>query len=138
MNVIPFEASHIARMDIQPGQRVLISHLPLAYIEQLPKAGPALTAEDQGRILACAGIAHQGYGVGILWACVASGTHSYFIRLDRCVRRFLEIPRLRRIEATTDFEPGCRWLELLGFEFEGVKKKYGPDGKDHRAYARVW
>jgi hypothetical protein len=44
------------------------------------------------------------------------------------------------VEATVvcDFIPGVQWLERMGFELEGKKRKYGPDGKDHYSYSRIF
>jgi hypothetical protein len=44
-----------------------------------------------------------------------------------------------RVTATveTDFVPGCRWLEVLGFKkHPDILESYGPDGRDHFAYVR--
>jgi RimJ/RimL family protein N-acetyltransferase len=59
--------------------------------------------------------------------------------LDRAVRRLLSLRSFRRIEASTeaDFKQGCRWLEMLDFQSEGLMRKYGPDGADHIRYARI-
>jgi hypothetical protein len=35
------------------------------------------------------------------------------------------------------FGQGCRWVELLGFEFEGRMKGYGLNGETHLRYAKV-
>ena len=139
MKVIPFRPEHIGLMNLQEHQRLVISSLTMPYLSQIISAGPTLSAVVDDRVIACAGIASPGLGIGTLWAVVAKDAGPYFIRLDRCVRRFLEIPKLRRIEASSevDFAPGCRWLELLGFQSEGIMRKYGPNGEDHMRYARV-
>ena len=139
MNVIPFLPEHFAQMEVQQRQRWTLSYLTRPYVEFLGKIGPAASAEHDGKIIACAGVAVQDYGIGTLWALVSQDAGRHMVRLDKCVRRLLEIPTLRRIEATTevDFAPGCRWLELLHFQREGVKRKYGPGGEDHMGYART-
>lgn len=140
MNVIPFQPWHIREMRIQDKQALIISLLPDDFFDVARNLGPALSAEVDGRIVACAGIGViKEYNSGTLWACLAQHSGRHFVRLDRCARRLLEIPRLRRIEATTeaDFAQGRRWLELLGFQSEGIMRKYGPDGADHVRYARV-
>jgi hypothetical protein len=47
--------------------------------------------------------------------------------------------KLRRVEITVkhDFEQGKKWAESLGFEQEGLLRKYGPNGEDYFMYARV-
>ena len=139
MIVIPFELSHITAMRLQDHQRLAISSVELPYLAQLSGYGPTLTALADGRPIACAGIASPGFGIGTLWAVVAKDAGPHFVALDRCVRRFLSIPKLRRIEATSEvsFAQGCRWLELLGFQSEGILRKYGPKGEDHMRYSRT-
>jgi RimJ/RimL family protein N-acetyltransferase len=126
-------------MQLQDHQAWTLSVLPVGYFEVLGKLGPAGSAEVDGRIIACAGIAEQGMGIGTLWAFVAQDAGRHFVRLDRCTRRLLTLISLRRIEATVEvgFSPGCRWLELLGFQFEGILRKYGQNGLDHWRYSRV-
>lgn len=139
MIVIPFRPEHVAAMNLQEHQRLAVSVLTMDYIAQIAHAGPSITGLVNGRVMGCCGIASPGFGIGTLWAFVAQDSGPHFIRLDRCVRRLLEIPKLRRIEASaeTDFRNGCRWLEMLGFQSEGVMRKYGPHGEDHMRYART-
>ena len=139
MNIIPFRYEHVEAIDLQAAQKHVISHLCIEYLKRLEAVGPAVTAELDGRIIGCGGVAFAGFGMGTLWAFLAADAGSHFVRLHRVARRVIEIPRLRRIEATTEacFTQGCRWLELLGFHSEGVMRKYGPDGSDHVRYARV-
>lgn len=139
MKVIPFHANHVRLMNLQPTQRWALSVLPPEYLTALNRLGSAVSAEHEGKIIACAGVAIQGFGAGTLWGFVSHDAGPYFIRLDRCVRRLLTIRPLRRIEASAevDFRPGCRWLELLGFQSEGVMRSYGPNGEDHMRYART-
>jgi hypothetical protein len=46
---------------------------------------------------------------------------------------------VHRVEASTavGWLPGRRWLEMLGFECEGVMRAYGPDRRDFFRFARV-
>ncbi len=55
--------------------------------------------------------------------------------LDKFERAF----DLHRIEmyVQTDYKTGHRWARALGFQPEGVLRKFGPDGKDHTIYGRV-
>lgn len=139
MNVIPFEPEHLERLDLQDAQRYMVSHICVEYLKRLAVVGPALSAEVDGRIIASAGVAFQGFGMGVLWAFVSKDAGRHFVRLDRSVRRLLELTGLKRIEATTEasFVQGCRWLALLGFENEGRMRAYGPNGEDHYRFARI-
>lgn len=139
MNVIPFEPHHVETFELQASQRYMVSHLCVEYLKALQAVGPALSAAVDGQIIACSGIAFQGFGMGVLWAFVSQSAGKHLVRLDRITRRILTLADLRRIEATTEasFPQGCRWLELLGFEREGLMRAYGPDGADHYRFARI-
>lgn len=138
MNIIPFLPEHATQIRLQPQQAQVISYASATYAAQLKRAGPAATAEVDGRIIACAGIAAHGFGIGTLWALVSPDIQRYAVRLDRALQRLIEVPNLRRIEASTekDFERACHWLEHLGFVNEGPLHRYGPNGEDHVRYAR--
>jgi len=139
MNVIAFEPKHVYQMKLQSHQMRLVSQMALEYIEVLRTLGPAFSGEVDGRIIVCGGIATQFPGVGTMWACLSQDSGPYFVRLHRCGKRLMESLSLRRIEASTeaDFAPGCRWLEMLGFQSEGRMRSYGLNGEDHIRYARV-
>lgn len=139
MNVIPFDPEHLQHLELQDAQQYMVSHICVQYLKALQAVGPAASAEVDGRILACAGVAFQGFNMGVLWAFVSKDAGRHFVKLDRCVRRLLSITNLKRIEATTEvsFNQGCRWLTLLGFENEGRMRAYGPTGEDHYRFARV-
>lgn len=135
--ITAFQADHVAQMQLQPRQARVLSIMTLPYIATLAQVGPAATALMQGRVVACAGVVCQDYGVGTLWAFIAHDAGQHFVRLHRCARRLMHLAQMRRIEASAevDFGPGCRWLELLGFQSEGLMKQYGPDGSDHIRFA---
>lgn len=139
MIVVPYEPAHVIGMQLQKRQAFALSYLSLGYLSELKRLGPSATALVDGHVIACGGIAVQSFGQGTLWAFVAQEAGPHMVRLDRCIRRLIAIPKLRRIEATTEegFVQGCRWLELLGFQYEGPLRRYGPAGEDHVRYARV-
>lgn len=138
MNVITFEPEHIAHIDPQASQAAWVSRATAQYLLNLKAMGPAFTGVIDGKPIGSAGIIRTGFGSGLLWAYLADSGH--FLRVHRSALRMLDMfSDFRRIEATTEctFANGCRWLEMLGFEFEGVMRKYGPDGADHARYARL-
>lgn len=139
MNIIPFEVRHITEISLQPRQVRTISYSTLHYVAALKAAGPSASAEVDGQIIASAGIALIGFGIGALWVYAGEKLIPHAIGLDRALRRLIEIPQLRRLEATTeaDWMEACRWLEHLGFVSEGILRKYGEDGSDHIRYART-
>jgi hypothetical protein len=141
MNIIPFEPEHVARIKLQERQRGLRVFSPEQYLQDLQSSGPAVTAMVAGEVICCGGIAiaAKDEGRGALWGYVGRDVIKHMVVLDRCVRRLIDVPKLRRLESTTpvDFPPGYRWLELLGFQYELTLRKYGEDGVDHMLYARI-
>lgn len=138
MNVITFEPEHISGIAPQAAQAQWVSRTSAQYLLNLKAMGPAFTGIIDGKPIGSAGIIRTGFGAGLLWAYLSDCGH--FIRIHRSALRLLDMfDDFRRIEATTEctFANGCRWLEMLGFEFEGVMRKYGPDGADHARYARL-
>lgn len=85
----------------------------------------------------------MGGHIGLVWAAVAKDAGRHMLWLHRATARYLEAVqathRLRRLEATVEkgFAVGCRWVELLGFEFEGEMRAFGANGETHLRYARV-
>jgi RimJ/RimL family protein N-acetyltransferase len=61
------------------------------------------------------------------------------VRIHKAVQRFLEATEFKRVEAfvDSDFEPGHRWIKMLGFEYEGYMKNFSPLGRDCLLYSRI-
>lgn len=142
MIVEPFRTYHIKLLmaqGIQASQVQQVSHVPATYASVERPPGLAMTARDGDKIVLCGGIIPTTSNMGLLWAVLAADAGQHMVWLHRATRRFLDIESRRRIEATVQegFPAGCRWLELLGFEYEGPMRGYGDDGETHLRYARV-
>lgn len=138
----PYRAWHLEAVlagSIQPAQRRLISHVPVGFARVLKLPGLALSALEGDHVLMTGGIMPMGDHFGVLWAVLAGDAGRYMVRLHRGTERFLSIHPWRRLEASVEegFPAGCRWLELLGFAYEGPLRAYGEAGEDHIRYARV-
>ena len=124
----------------QPAQQYLHRIVDVrADFTELANQGLAWTAEDEGRILAIAGVEPQWENRAIAFALISGAAGPYFRAIHSAVYDFLNSTPYRRIEATVDvgFEQGHRWIKMLGFEIEGYMKAYRPDGADMLLYARV-
>lgn len=139
MHIIPFSGEHLQRIDLQDAQRRFFASFDDAYVQALKGGGPAYTAEADGRVIACGGIMLQWPGRALVWSLLSRHAGRHFVALHRCVSKRLDEANVRRLEAVVDatFEPGHRWVRLLGFEREGLMRGYAPDGRDHVLYARV-
>ncbi|SKA64173.1 hypothetical protein [Desulfobaculum bizertense] len=110
--------------------------------EQMLVSGVAFTALAGPRILACAGMQSLRQGVGDLWALTSPELPRYGVAFCRAVRAWLpwvcaQQGVWRAQALVLEQHPvSCRWLEWLGFEREGLLRRYF--GKQNfYIYARV-
>lgn len=106
-----------------------------AYAEMLMRGNACMGAG--GFWLTFPGMARAWASISVdcdRWALLAA-TRQVRRAIDRAFLRL----SLRRMETTVrvDFRPGHRWAKALGFEYEGVMRRYGPDGTDHALYGQV-
>lgn len=143
LEVLPFEPWHLEMMEaqgVQGAQLNEVSHVPVAYAKLLRPAGPCFSAWHGGTIVVSGGIVLSNSHIGLVWAVMAASAGDHMLALHRAAARFLSMHTgVRRLEATVEqgFEAGCRWITLLGFEFEGLMRGYGSKGETHERYARV-
>jgi RimJ/RimL family protein N-acetyltransferase len=139
MDVVPFEASHIKSIMLQPQQQQFFQYFNPDYAEALKESGPAFTGICDGRILGCAGVVKQWENRAIAWALLSGDLGNEFVRIHRAVKRFLDMTEFNRIEAHVEanFEQGHRWIQMLGFTQEGYMKEFNPNGGDACLYARL-
>lgn len=142
MIVEPFQPYHIDLLraqGVQAAQLREVSIVSGAYALNAAPIGPAVTARDGDHILICGGLRIDAPKRATCWALMAADAGKHITALHRAVQRFISLDEWIRLEATVEegFTPGCRWVELLGFQFEGRMLKYGPSGETHLRYARV-
>lgn len=104
--------------------------------------GPSVTLLRGSDVVACIGIRHLWNGVGDGWVLTSPLVHE-------CPKLFMEIMRrgidgLREIgyhrigaNVLQSFSASSKWIERLGFEFEGVAWGLGPNGEDYFRYGRL-
>lgn len=107
--------------------------------QALLDAGPCWTAVHEGQVLACAGLAVHWPGRATAWCLIADDfPRASWLWLHRQVRqglpRIIAELRVRRLETEvrSGWQPGARWMQMLGFTREGEPMRaYGPDGADY-------
>lgn len=142
VTIIPFQANHLAALNLQPAQAYMLPYIERAdYTVALESSGPAYSALADGRIIACAGVAEIWPGRGAAWALLANSGPCHFGTVHRAVCRFLDGCGIRRVEAYVDpeFDAARRWMRLLGFRLEtpDPMRAFGDDGRDMLLYART-
>jgi hypothetical protein len=135
----PFHIELLKAQGVQQSQVRQVSYVPAGWANLARIPGPALTARLGDSILLCGGILPVGPKMGILWALLSAQAGAHLLTLHRATQRFIAIDPPKRLEATVEkgFPQGCRWLELLGFRFEGEREAYGLDGETHMAYVKI-
>lgn len=132
------KAEHVVGMgplaDIHQGYE-LTAELAVA----LEDCGGHAAIDDDGKVVAVAGILPRWHGVGMGWAWLSKDWRKHARRITAQVITVLEQSDCHRIEAGVQcgFKAGHRWMKRLGFEVETpCAKGWGPDGKDYTIYVR--
>lgn len=136
MIVRAFDPADIDRIVLQPTQAATRPLLDPRWVATLAGGGPAYTAEEAGRIVACAGFL-EGERGALLWSFLCD--RAPMRRLTKMAWRLLAVHPYPKVVATTaiDFPQGCRWLEMLGFRAAEIIPEMGADGRDHWLYERI-
>ncbi len=137
MTLTPFTIEHALEIQIK-GRFPYLGNDPYKYAKELyeKSQGTSFSAMENGEVLGCAGITHLWPGVGEAWSMFSSEIRTKPFFLHRAVKNGLDnlgtLFGYHRIElfVAAEFEVGQRWARVLGFELEGIRRKYTPDKKD--------
>jgi hypothetical protein len=135
MIIVPFKVEHLQGLRLQPMQ----AGSPIVSPATAGLLGHAFTALSEGVPVACGGLYEIWPGRALAWTYLGADCGREFMALHRTVSGHLRDAKWRRVEAYVEagYRNGTRWVEALGFEFEGLLKGFMPDGKDMNLYARV-
>lgn len=138
IDVIPARPFMAERMELQQAQVLAGQMMTPAAIESAIRGGTALAAVDGDRIICMAGIYEVWEGRAIAWGLLCPSIGASMTTLHRITKRGLDVSLHRRVEADVldDHVEGHRWMRLLGFTKEGVRRAYW-QGRDYALYARV-
>ena len=143
LEVRAFSPDDIIDFQPQPAQRAYGDWRDMVLAAA--SCGPAWSGRWHGRMVGAAGVAMAWPGRGNAWCILADHIPpAAWIGLHRAAKRGLAgmlgpNALFRRIEAeaATAFDPGRRWLRMLGFDRECTARGYGPAGEDFERYAMV-
>jgi len=105
--------------------------------------GAAFTGLYEGKIVGCAGVRVLWKGVGEAWAVFSPNVihlvKEAYVYVDKYLQIIMEDHGLWRVQChvRTDLDIFSHYVENLGFEREGLMRKYGYDGKDRYLYSYV-
>ncbi len=142
---LPFKPAHLGR--IRPGRFETLAIEgtdPRLIGAGIPIPGPAMSlADEAGAILGAAGIVPLWNGVGNAWVYASDALRARPFGLHRCIARGLALAiehfGFHRVQLSVhrEFARSQRWVERLGFRFEGEMRGYGPNGDTYWRYAKV-
>ena len=113
------------------------------YIVNMARLGRSFSLLTNGTLIASGGLFKIWDGMAEAWFIPSELIKPHRRQVVKQLRDHIDQLSVendyRRLQATSrsDFSAGQRFLEFLGFEREGLLRKYGPDGADHYLYARV-
>jgi len=141
IRIVKFKPDHLDSLiprDFERDHYGLIERFNNLYLE-----GPAYSVFDGEVCVFCGGVRIIWPGAGEAWLICSNDLGHYVRELCLITPRYLkwiiEDHDLRRVQAVvqSDWTQAVRFLEKLGFDMEGVMRKYGPNGEDYIMYARV-
>jgi hypothetical protein len=144
--IIPFSIKHVLLMSLREHEQHCMSANEeyLDNIMSMARLGDAVTVvTDAGDIVACLGAYPYWPGMIEMWAVTGELCDKYPIAFDRAALDYIEtVERIyepHRIQANVDagYSANMKWMEHLGFESEGLMRKFSVDGRDYVRYAKI-
>jgi len=136
MKIIPYKPEHLLQIRPQPNQESL---------ERTPERAAQLSCYDSftgiigDRVVAIGGLVELNPIRAYLYLIVTDDIQHQWTQLYRVARKLIAaaLDKYVRLETMSSFPEADRWLHLIGFEFEGVMRRAGPDGEDAKMFSIV-
>ena len=136
--VLPARPWMAERMKLQQAQVLTGQAMTPENLEMAIGGGMALAGIAAGEIVGMAGVFERWAGVGVAWALLSEGFGAHRLSAFKLMKRALDVSPHLRVEAQVacGHEEGERLLRHLGFEKEGIMRKFW-QGRDYSLFARV-
>ena len=142
---LPYAEDHLVQISMN--QPDVASAMPYVDVIQMVSAqarlGPSVTAFIGAKPVTCFGAYRIWSGMGEAWMISDDAARYRPIQMTKAARYFIDIVSvylaLHRLQITVknSDKRALRWATALGFESEGLLKKFGPDGSDFFMMART-
>lgn len=146
MRILNYDPDHLHELmdgDLNDGAIKNIGYMK-EWASELQQPGWSYTLIENGHIICCAGIVNMWPGVGEAWFIASSKIHQYpkpFIRFAKTdvMKKVVDENDLWRVQAVckADWPAALRFANFMGFETEGLMRKYGPEAMDYLRVAWV-
>lgn len=142
MEVVVLQSDHLDQMTLQPSQQYLRDFINApGYADCLIRGGYAFCAIENGKPIAAAGVIMTQPHIGLSWSLLTDDlSPRNMVSVHRAVKKFIDVSPISRIETHVRADAPSsarRWVEMLGFEYEGRMRGYSQDGVDCLLYARL-
>lgn len=143
VRIVPYKPEHFFQIVRRAYEIQTLKELPdPEFVAKSFMNGWGYTAFIKDKILLSAGVMKVWEGVGEAWLVASPLIHKYpllstkgiYFYLDRIIKE----NGLKRVQAVVqkDFHMANRWIQLLGFEYEGEMPNYRA-GKTFIRYAKI-
>ncbi len=147
ITIRPYELSHFKRLVVRPHEETIKRVVRLSDTEWAQAIGKeaveAYTGYVNGEVFAIGGLNVLWPGVGEVWVIGSPTIPDYRISYVRAVKFYLKYFRekykLKRVQAqiVADYDMLRRFVEKLGFKYEGTLHRYCGGDLDNCIYA-IW
>jgi hypothetical protein len=145
VQLVKYSALHYAHLDLDDDYMVEVAKVasPDIILENQTSSGIAYTAMLYGKPAAVFGSLALFYGVEEMWLMLGANGRKHAKTLTRVAHGFVDFRMkaggLHRLQMTVRCRDlkAVRWAKSLGFEIEGLMRKYGTDGSDFFMMSKV-
>jgi hypothetical protein len=143
IEIMPCTADHIRALARVPHLEDPASFEEFEGWIDLNLDGPAYSVFSDGDLFMCGGVRRIWGGSGEAWMLYSPAVVRLKLAAVKTIKRLLEDIIARegyyRVQSfiPVRIRQAAKMLEMLGFEREGLLRRYGPDGEDNYLYARV-
>jgi hypothetical protein len=143
ISLVPFRVEHASLIKARDRTAAVLPISTEAILQMQAMAGHAITALLHGQPAACFGSVHIWTGVEEMWCLLENRSRKYALSLTKIAIAYSDFrvisENLHRLQITvrSDDLRAVRWGKAIGFETDGLMKKYGPDGSDFFLMSRT-
>lgn len=136
-----FRAAHVKQLQLSPFQAETLGVLDMRYgllLEENSRVAVSLC--EYNRVLGCWGLLPLWSGCSEAWMLVSPEIGFGSLSVVRSIQGILDVAVEHRIQTSVlaSFDKGQKFIEFLGFQKEGLMKKYDARQRDHIRYARYY
>lgn len=144
LHIMPFKKNHALTLTsgLMNDPLLAVDEKWKAKFENLEEPGMSFTAADGDELIVAGGVCHLWDGVYEGWVIACDKVWNYRVGAARAIKKnldqMIEKNSITRVQTAVkkDFLLGQRFASWLGFENEGIMKKYVLN-QDHIRFARV-